>query len=257
MLTLIGLGLHGFEGISLRGLETARRADKIFLEVYTSPTIIDMNKLQNKLGKSVSILRREDIEEKDTLLSEAEGKEIALICPGDPLIATTHINLVIEARKKGVETRVLHAASIYTAAIGESGLHIYKFGRMATLPIPSDFLPFSVYECIEENKKRGLHTILLLECDVEREERLSVGEALKTLLRMEAERKGNIINKKQTIIILSGLESAEGFKDAGIMEDIMYKEFPALPTAMIIPGRLHFTERAAFESFFHLKNPCT
>lgn len=247
MLLIVGLGLFGFGGISLRGLEAAKGAEKVFLEAYTSPTEIDIEELQRILGREVSVLKREDIEERDIVLREAEESDVALLCPGDPLIATTHISLIIEARKRDIETRIFHAASIYTAAMGESGLHIYKFGRTATLPITGDFLPFSVYDCLAENVERGLHTILLLEHDVERGEFLSVRDALGMLLRMEGEKKKGIVKEDQTVIVLSGLESGKDIKVAATIRELARMEFPPLPTALIVPGKIHFMEREALD----------
>ena len=50
------------------------------------------------------------------------------------MIATTHVDLCINAKKKGIKTRVIHAASVVSAVRGISGLQNYKFGKAVTIP---------------------------------------------------------------------------------------------------------------------------
>ena len=47
---------------------------------------------------------------------------------GDPFGATTHSDLFIRAREKGIQTRVVHNASIMNA-IGCCGLQVFKFEK--------------------------------------------------------------------------------------------------------------------------------
>jgi diphthine synthase len=46
--------------------------------------------------------------ESEFLLGYAKDKDIALISGGDPLTATTHITLIIEARKQNIPVKVIH-----------------------------------------------------------------------------------------------------------------------------------------------------
>ena len=81
------------------------------------------------------IVDRKEVES-DFLLGYAKDKAIALISGGDPLTATTHVTLVIEARKQNIPVKTIHNSSIYTAAAGKSGLQIYRFGKTASLVNP-------------------------------------------------------------------------------------------------------------------------
>ena len=234
--------------MSLRGLDACRAADSIFLERYTSPTQIDIDALQETLGKEVRVLSREDVEEGAFLLEESLSRNVVLLSPGDPLIATTHMSILREAWRRGVKTRVLHAASVYSAAIGESGLHAYKFGRSATVTSGRDFVPYSVYDCLLENKRRGCHSLLLLQDDIDSGERISATEALDLLDRMERARGQGIISESSLVVVLSGLESSTKKVFAGRFDEARVEEFPDQPVVMIIPSKLHFTEEEALEA---------
>ena len=100
-LVFVGLGLHDHMGISLRGLEEMKTADNVFIEIYTSLLPGFSQKSLSKLsGKELNILQRKDLEEnngKIVLLAAERGKTVLLV-PGDPLIATTHVTLRIEAK---------------------------------------------------------------------------------------------------------------------------------------------------------------
>lgn len=235
MLYLIGLGLYDERDLSLRAIELMRKCDEVFAETYTSKWHGDFKKLGNLVKKKIKILEREDIES-DFLIDKAKSRNVVLLVPGDPLIATTHIELLIQAKKHGIETKVIHSSSIYTA-VAESGLQIYKFGRTTSLPFPEKgFEPTSPYDVIADNKKIGLHTLILLEKD------MKVSDGLKILLNMEKKKGRNIINENKKVIVCCQLGSENQVirydKIGNLMGDLV-KEVPAI---IIIPGKLHFKE---------------
>lgn len=85
---------------------------------------------------------------------------------GDPFGATTHTDLVLRAKEKGINYQVVHNASIMNA-IGCTGLQLYSFGETVSIPFWTDsWQPDSFYEKIVENYKRGLHTLCLLDIRV-------------------------------------------------------------------------------------------
>jgi len=247
VLILVGFGISGFKGISLEGLEAIKEADKVYLEAYTSPVGLSVRELEEIIGKEVSLLSRRDLEESTRILDESIDKKVVVLTPGDPLIATTHVSLVLEAKKRGIDVKVIHAASIYTVAMGESGLQAYKFGRMATLTVPDEFVPLSVYEVIVDNKRRGLHTLLLLQQDISSGEFLSVKEALSLLVKMEDIKKEGAVSKDTIAIVLANLGFSDQVKVAGRIKNLMrfFQNFPPKPAVIIIPGKLHFMEKEA------------
>ena len=76
--------------------------------------------------------------------------------------ATTHTDLVVRAKKLGVDVKVVHNASVMNA-IGVCGLQLYRYGETVSLPFFTDtWRPDSFYEKIQRNRKLGLHTLCLL-----------------------------------------------------------------------------------------------
>ena len=53
MLTLIGLGLWNKEDISVRGLNRAKNADKVYIELYTSKWHGNIKKLEEIINKKI------------------------------------------------------------------------------------------------------------------------------------------------------------------------------------------------------------
>lgn len=249
LLILIGYGISGFKGISLRGLEIARECDEVYLEAYTSPVKVNLREAESILGRKVEKLTRKELEDGGEIIQESMFKKVAILTPGDPLIATTHISLLLEAERNGIETEVIHAASIYTVAIGESGLHIYKFGRTGTLTVPRDFVPFSIYNTITENMKKGLHTLLLLQQDPSSGEFLSARDALNLLVKMSTMKGDEMINKDTIAIVLSGLKTRSEIKLAGKTGRLIraLSHVPVQSAVIIIPGDLHFMEKRALK----------
>ena len=243
MIVLIGMGLWNEKDLSLRGIEELKNSDKVYLESYTSIWKGNIRNLEKIIGKKIFVLRRKDLEENlEKILEEAKEKKISILVQGDPLIATTHSSIILEARKKGIKTKIIHNASIISA-IAESGLHIYKFGKIVTIPLKEKVssFPKSIYDGIKENKERNLHTLCLLDVDFERKRFLKIRDALKFLLNMEKKFKENVIDENSEVVVLSCLGSENSRIVLGKVKNFLDKEFE-LPACLIIPSTLHFTE---------------
>lgn len=111
-LILVGAGLST-DLITLRGVKRISEADVIYVDSYTSVTLGDLRGfIKSQTGKEVLLLKREDIEERyfEVLIRPAlEGRKVVLVVPGNPLDATTHVALLSEASKRGVEFEVVPA----------------------------------------------------------------------------------------------------------------------------------------------------
>jgi diphthine synthase len=253
MLVFIGLGLHDETDISLRGLEEARSCEYLFAEFYTSEMAgINLKKLEGLVGKKIKVLSREDIEEKgDEILKKAEKYKIGLMSPGDPLISTTHVHLRVDAKRRGIETRVVHNSSIYSAAASISGLQNYKFGRSATVATPQDnFFPETPYDVIKENRERGLHTLLFLDIKVDKERKaMSANEAMRVLLEIEKKRGEKVFTDETLCIVLAKVGSFDYVMKAGKVRELLNMDFGVPPHTLIVPGKLHFMEEEYLEAF--------
>ncbi|MBI1972176.1 MAG: diphthine synthase [Candidatus Aenigmarchaeota archaeon] len=251
MLTLVGLGLWDETDISLKGIEEVKRADVVYAELYTGLWNGSVERLEELSGKDVVILKRRDVEERSgRIIDEARSKRVCFLIQGDPLAATTHPDLLTQSAKAGVETRVIHASSIFTA-VAECGLQIYKFGKTVTIPLPEKtggVLPESVYGAIKGNLSLGLHTLLLLDIDVENNKNLLAEEALQILEKLDTE---NLLRGRK-IVVMSLLGSGKSRIVYGKIEELL-KDGYGLPAVLIIPGNLHFAEEEFLELFKYVR----
>jgi len=91
MLVLIGLGLSDEKDLSLRAIEEAKKADKTYIELYTTAWFGNLKNLEELIGKKIEVLKRKDLEESsERILNEAKEKNLVIFVGGDPLVATTH-----------------------------------------------------------------------------------------------------------------------------------------------------------------------
>lgn len=168
MLYLIGLGLSHETDITVRGLETIRKCKRVYLEAYTSILMAaDQLSLEKFYGKDIILADRELVETgADQILAGADEDDIAFLVVGDVFGATTHTDLVLRAVELGIKYELIHNASVMNA-VGACGLQLYQFGQTVSLVFFTDlWRPDSFYPKIMENRKIGLHTLLLLDIKV-------------------------------------------------------------------------------------------
>lgn len=249
-LIFIGLGLHSHSDISLRGLEEIRGADYVFAEFYTSLMPgFNISEFKRVSGKDLIVVSRRNIEDEDGMLildRAREGRAVLLV-PGDPLIATTHIALRIKAERMGIRTKVIHGASILSAAIGLSGLQNYRFGKSVTIPFPDKGgASRTPYVTIAENKKRNLHTLCFLDIRVEESRYMTIKEALEILLALEENNRQNIICEGSLAVGIARAGSEDVTVRADAVKNLLNFDFGDPPHSLIIPcEKLHFMEAEA------------
>lgn len=250
-LVFVGLGLHDEMGISLKGLEEVKSAGSVFVELYTSllPDF-SIKRFEEISGKKLLIVSRRELEDEngEAILREAKKGKAVLLVPGDPLIATTHVALRLEAEKRGIKTRVVHGASIVSAVMGLSGLHNYKFGKSVTIPFPENFSE-TPYRVIGENLRLGLHTLCLLDINAEDKRFLSIKEAIEMLLNVEAERKNGTITIEKLGVGVARAGSLNPTVKADFVKELLRYDFGEPPYTLIFPGKLHFMEAEALIAF--------
>lgn len=248
-LVFVGLGLYDEKDISIRGLEEIREADAVFAELYTSLMPgLSIRKLEEMTGKAVKVVSRRVLEEEEgkLIFEEAKKGKVVFLVPGDPLIATTHVDLRIRAEKRGIKTRVIHGASAVSAVRGISGLQNYKYGKAVTIPFSEQgFVSETPYRVIMENRDRGLHTMCYLDIKAEEQRYLTIKEALQTLLELEKLKRKQVITSKTLVMGVARAGSIEPAVKAGYLEEVMNHDFGAPPHTLIFPGKLHFMEAEA------------
>jgi diphthine methyl ester synthase len=202
VLYMIGLGLGDEDDITLKGYKILKRADVIFLEAYTSILVgssISSSSNNEDEGENsssfetivqdakerlerayeltnsdvhIQIADRDLVEQhaEELILMPAKTQTVVFLVVGDPVCATTHVDLHLRAQEMGVECHVIHNASIMGAA-GSCGLQLYNFGQTVSIPFfetdgDKDHRPISFYDKILYNRRGGMHTLCLLDIKV-------------------------------------------------------------------------------------------
>ncbi|NCC70604.1 diphthine synthase [bacterium] len=263
MLHIIGIGAK-IKHINFEMFELIKLSEKVYLEYYTSFYQDSFEDLEKFLEKKVEILNREKVEVEidELILSEAKEKDIAFLVLGDPLIATTHTDLILRAKKRKIPCKVYNNVSIANF-ITRTGLQFYKFGKISSIPFFSDkFKPRTPYIIYLDNFKMGAHSLFLLDLNPSNdfaykgnEKYLKAGIALEYLLELPKLMLDNEDIEEKDALALDGetmalICSRLGFDDEEIVYDTIdnlikmdktrnFKE----PLCLIIPGDLHEMEK--------------
>jgi diphthine synthase len=250
MLTFIGLGLFDESDISLKGLEAVREADLVYAEFYTSCLMgTDLDKMEKLYGKWICLLSREDVEQKPDWLTEAKDRNICFLTGGDTMVSTTHVDLRLRAEKLGIETRLIHGASIASAVSGLTGLQNYRFGKSASIPHPYEsrrgtkIISETPYDIIKQNREMGLHTLVFLDIDKEKGY-MTVNTALELLLEL-GERKGEKLINNFISVGIARAGSEKPVVKADYVDKLKEFDFGKPLHILVFPGKLHFLEAEA------------
>ena len=165
-LLLIGMGPGRLGAMTVEAKSAAKSADYRRYEAYTALWPEDeLEKLEKEIG-SIEKVMRPEVENPSELLNLAKKSLVALLVVGDPLQATTHVDLQLQAIEAGVECLVFHGISITTLVTGSIGLSNYRFGRQTTITYPyGGWVATSPLEVIAVNLLQNQHTLALLDLD--------------------------------------------------------------------------------------------
>lgn len=248
-LFFVGLGLYDEQDLSIKAQKTIEKADYVFVEFYTSILAgSSIEKLKESCGKEIVVLNREETEDANILLTKAKENTVAFLVGGDSLTATTHFDLRIRAIKQGINTSVIHGSSVITAVPGLLGLQHYKFGRITTLVRPEkNYFPLSPYDMIKENKKQGLHSLVLLDIKADKNYFMTANEAIELLLKMEEQKKEKVFSTEDVICVVARAGSEEPLVKGDTIERLKKEQFGLPLHTIVIPGNLHFMEIEALK----------
>ena len=264
-LFMIGLGLGDVKDITIKGLDAIRTCDYVFLENYTSIYGSTKEEMEVFFEKEITEASRNMVEsDEQQILAHAKDENVAFLVIGDAFGATTHTDLFLRAKKLGIEVVVVNNASIINA-VGMAGLELYRYGRVASIVFDDDgWLPETPYEIISENKKNGLHTLVLLDIKTAEPSKenlrkginkpeparfLTVSKGLDILKKIELKRKEKIISDDMIVIGVARLGSEKQLIISGTIKEIMKKDFGAPLHSIIIPGKLHDIEKEMLETW--------
>ncbi|CCK71929.1 diphthine synthase KNAG_0I01400 [Huiozyma naganishii CBS 8797] len=254
MLYLIGLGLSYKSDITVRGLEAVRNCQRVYLEHYTSILMAaSLEELEEYYGKPIILADRELVETgSDDILRDAKKEDVAFLVVGDPFGATTHTDLVLRAKKSGIPVEVVHNASVMNA-VGSCGLQLYTFGQTISMVFfTENWRPDSWYDKIMENRKIGLHTLVLLDIKVKEQSienmargrliyepprYMSISQCCEQLLEIEETRGTKAYTPATPAVAISRLGSAAQSFKAGTIEELSQYDSGEPLHSLVILGR--------------------
>jgi len=268
VLWMIGLGLGDAGDITVRGRDALQKCSLVYLEAYTS-ILPGLGREDLCAAYGVPEILEADRELVESgceeMLERSKNEDVAFLVVGDALCATTHCDLWLRARQRGIKVNVIHNASVMNA-IAACGLQLYRFGETISIPFwTDDWRPASFYEKIVANSKAGLHSLCLL--DIKTKEQtienlmrgrkiyepprfMTVAQALEQLSAIEEERKEGVCGSDALVVGVARLGRDDQAIVFGSMEQVAQADLGGpLHSLVICAGDLHELEREFLE--FH------
>ncbi|HEV2231264.1 MAG TPA: diphthine synthase [Thermoplasmata archaeon] len=247
-LLFIGLGLGNETDLSRRTVTELRGAGALFAEEYTSAwTTGSLERLSAELGRTIVKLSRSELERETSILAALEEhRTVALVVPGDPFVATTHVALRVTLEGRGHTWRYLPGTTVLTAVPSLLGLQHYRFGRTVSLPFDeAGYRPRSPLEAIAANRGAGLHTRVLLDLAPDAGRFLTADRGLRMLVeRDDAAPRVFSPGLEVGVVARVGRPDAEAWW--GAHEALERRDFgPPLHSIVVPAPELHFVESSA------------
>ena len=218
------------------------------MENYTSILNCQKEDLEKFYNKKIILARRNLVEaDNNEIIENAKAKNVTFLVVGDPLAATTHIDLFLRARKEGIKCHIIHNSSILTA-VGVTGLQLYKFGKTTSIPIENDNIE-APYDALKGNLSLGLHTLFLLDLNPDEEKFMSVNDAIRYLLKVELKRNEKIFSEKTLCVGCARIGSESQVIKSGTVKELLKFDFGKPVHCLIVPGKLHFMEEEALNLY--------
>ncbi|XP_002127518.2 diphthine methyl ester synthase-like isoform X1 [Ciona intestinalis] len=267
---LIGLGLGNPEDVTVKGLKAIKSADRVYLEAYTSILTCGKSALEEFYGRSIILADRDTVEQNsDELLKDAKEQNVVFLVVGDPFGATTHSDLVLRAVEQEIPYKVIHNASIMNA-VGCCGLQLYNFGETVSIVFWTDtWKPSSFCDKINENLKRGMHTLCLLDIKVKEQSienlmrgkkvyepprymtsNLACQQLLEVVEDKQSESENSVLTKETMCVSLACVGSDEQKIVAAPLNQLVNCELGPVLHSLIITGTLHPLEYDFLKQFF-------
>jgi diphthine synthase len=250
MLYIIGIGLNDEKDISVKGLEAVKNSSEVFLETYTSQLQVTAEKLEEFYGKKIIRATRTLVEQdSDRILQKAKTQNVSFLVIGDALSATTHCDLILRAKEKGIDVEIIHNASVLNA-VGITGLQLYKFGKTTSVPFEEgNYQPETPYDVVKDNSKLGYHTLLLLDLRPLENKFMSVSDAIRYLLKIELRRNEKVLTDNTMLVGCARIGSKKPKIAYGKAKELLKIDFGIAPHCLIVPGKLHFVEEEFLKQY--------
>jgi len=256
-LWLIGIGPGNLQQMTLEAKEIATKCSKRYLEGYTAILPKDQeDELETIIGEWKKVMR-EEIENPRKILEEAKNEAVCILVVGDPMQATTHVDLEMYCHDEGIDFNIIPGLSATSLAVSMSGLQSYKFGRQVTLPYAyGNYLATSPLKLIQKNQINNLHTLILFDLDpsgmgVQIPQPMTPSEAIEILQKMyeKLSNEEGLSDVESPLtwdgILLSDLGTKEQRITSGSLNELSTKNVGTIH-CMIIPANFSEMEKEAF-----------
>ncbi len=249
MIYLMGLGLRGLDSITLLEDRILTSCHRIYMEIYTSISPEKtIHQIEERYGKEVIPASRKDIENSSAILDQARTLDVCLLVTGDPLYATTHNQIRLDASLAGIRLETIENSSALSVIPGRVGLFPYRMGPPVSLPFISEkFMPRSVLDKIGRNLANNLHTLLLL--DLAPGRTMYPWESASILLELEKHHCTGIIGENSEVIVAANVSQEGETLIMGKLGEISEWKENLSPSSMIITADLSPKEREFVEAF--------
>jgi len=254
MLYLIGIGLKPAH-LTAEAKDVMEKCDALYLDAYTS-TYAEGNieELEKLIGKKIFHLQRIQVEKQSKeIIATAKKNDVGFLVYGNVFSATTHVQLLLDAKKEGVKTSFFPGISVFNF-LGSTGLDEYRFGRVCTIAYPEgDYEPESFMDIILQNQKARLHTLCLLDIKADENRLMNAKEGIEILEKITQKKGSKDLEK--VVLIGMGAVGSEGEEIAiGRSKDIEKFNMEVFPQLLIVCGELTDKEREALEELQGWKN---
>lgn len=166
---------------------------------------------------------------------------------------------MLRARELGISVKVIHNASIMSA-IGSTGLQLYNFGQTVSMVFFTEsWKPSSFYDRIAENKRSGLHTLILLDIKVKEQSLenlmkgrqvydppryMTIAQCARQMLEIEEARAEHVYGPKSLAVGIARLGSDDEKTVAGTLEELTEADLGEPLHSLILLGyRVHDLEK--------------
>jgi len=134
--------------------------------------------------------------------------------------------------------------------VGETGLELYKFGKVTSIPFPlPNYRPETPYDVICENRNLGVHTLVLLDIKAAENRFMTVNEAITYLLEIESKRDEKAFTEDTLCVGIARIGSDEQLIVSGTASQLKVHDFGKPLHCFIVPGNLHFIEEDMLKNY--------
>ncbi|KAM0681783.1 hypothetical protein GINT2_000300 [Glugoides intestinalis] len=250
MLYIIGTGLNNYKDISLRSLEILKEADKIYQECYTCIQLGNFTDLESLIGKKIIMADRKMVEETNQIVEDAKTLKIVFLVAGSPFFATTHTDIFLRAKERGVETKVIHNVSILNVK-GCYGLYSYHFGKTVSIPYFTETnKPISFYDNICSNNAINLHTLCLLDIKTDENRFMTANEAIKQVLYADEQTNRGMFTLETKLFAVCRFATDEEAVYYDTARNLLEINFGKPLHSLIIPAKLSCIEEEFIGTLF-------